>query len=70
MTDLRKEADMIQLIYELYRHRPHVGKSSYLHDHYHRGVAGIMRPPSGARFADAAWRAGQDAAKAWGKGLP
>lgn len=51
-------------VYRQYRDDPDGGKRSYLHDHYRRGLAGIMEPSKKAKLAHAAWRAGQDKTEA------
>jgi hypothetical protein len=49
-------------VYEIFRETPHRGESSYLYDHYKRGIQGIMKPDAKKRLALAAWQAGADTA--------
>lgn len=51
-----------QRIYDAFIDTPDLGKSSYLHDHYRRGIAGIMEPARANHLAHAAWSAGRDTA--------
>ena len=47
-------------IYDLFRRSPDEGRSSYLHDHYRRGLLGVQEPPRSRTAAHAAWQAGRD----------
>lgn len=58
----RSNARGAESVYQLYRNDPESGAASYLHDHYRRGLAGIMEPSNDAHLAHAAWRAGRDTA--------
>jgi hypothetical protein len=51
-------------VYRMFRDDPEAHRSSYLHDHYRRGLQGIMEPDKGAVSAHDAWRAGLDSAAA------
>jgi hypothetical protein len=50
-------------VYRLYRESPDEGRSSYLHDHYRRGLLGTSPPERSRAAAHAAWRAGRDTTK-------
>jgi hypothetical protein len=47
-------------IYRLFRDHPERGASSYLADHYKRGLQGVMKPDGYPALS--AWRAGRDTA--------
>ena len=51
-------------IYRLYRDHPDQGRTSYLDNHYRRGLLGILPPERSRQAAHAAWRAGRDTNRA------
>lgn len=51
---------MADTVYDLFRHAPDEGRSSYLHDHYRRGLIDVLPPDRSQVAAYAAWRAGRD----------
>lgn len=55
----REQKKKAKAVYNLYRKTPWDGESSYLHDHWQRGVLGVMEPDKKAYLAHAAWRAGR-----------
>jgi hypothetical protein len=57
-----RTSDAAKRVYDLYRRTPEIGSSSYLHDHYRRGLLRISPPPRSQETAHAAWRAGRDTA--------
>jgi hypothetical protein len=47
-------------IYDMFMADSDSCRSSYLYDHYQRGMQGIMKPAKSQKLALAAWRAGRD----------
>jgi hypothetical protein len=62
-----KRTAAAEATYRLFFERPDDGESSYLHDSYRRGLAGLRAPPRSHVLQRAAWEAGRDRRRA-GKG--
>jgi len=60
MTKRFNQTSDTEKIYKAFRENPEEFKSSYLYNHYKRGLVGIIKPTASEKNALAAWKAGRD----------